>query len=149
MKTLLNRKIYLVILFFLAFLFIAGCEDDPTEPELEIELEADLNLVGTWELTKITKPIVTTPALVGIALTAVFNQDATLEFTTIDFSDTTTTIDTGIWSTSEGVLKITLENEDPKTSPYTVSDSLATIDEYSILFNGTVIVAGLEFTRQN
>ncbi len=147
MKTLSNRKIYLVFLILLAFFFIAGCEDDPTEPE--VELEIDQNLVGTWELTKITKPIVTTPALAGIALTAVFNQDATLQFTTIDFSDTTTTIDPGTWSASEGVLTITLEDEDPKSSPYTVSDSLATIDEYSVLFNGTVIVAGLEFTRQN
>ena len=149
MKTFPNPKIYLVFLILLAFFFITGCEDDPTEPEPEIETEIDQNLVGTWELTKITKPIVTTPALAGIALTAVFNQDATLQFTTIDFSDTTTTIDPGTWSASEGVLIITLENEDPKSSPYTVSDSLATIDEYSVLFNGTVIVAGLEFTRQN
>jgi len=149
MKTLSNQKIYLVFLILLASFFIVGCEDDPTEPEHELELEVDQNLVGTWELTKITKPIVTTPAAVKIGLTAVFNQDATLQFTTIDYSDTTTTIDPGTWSTLEGVLKITLENEDSKSSPYSVNDSLATIDEYSILFNGTVIVAGLEFTRQN
>jgi hypothetical protein len=146
MKKITNRNVTLMVLFVSALLLVTSCKDDPVEPKNEVSI--DQQLVGKWELTKIIKPIVTTPEAAGIGLTAVFNQDATMQFTTITFADTSTTIDKGTWSVADTVLTINLENEDAKSSPYIINENIVTISEYSVEFNGTPFLATLEFTKQ-
>lgn len=126
-----------------------SCSDDdnPTEPTDNTgEGVQDPALVGTWKLTKILAPIATTPEGIGIALVADFNADGTLQFTTTDSEGTS--IDGGTWSTLNGVLTITIEGEDPVTSPYTVNGSIATINSFAVEFQGSTIFATLEFTKQ-
>jgi len=146
MRNFINRFIVIAILNIVALLFIVSCKEESTEPKTKLSI--DESLVGKWELTKITKPVVTTPEAQGLALTALFNQDATMQFTTVINADTTTTIDTGTWSTADTTLTITLQDEEPKSSPYVIRNNVVTIREYSIEFNGTLFLATLEFTKQ-
>lgn len=106
----------------------------------------DPNLVGTWKLTKILAPIQTTPEAVGIDLTAVFDADGTLEFTTTDAEGTT--VDEGTWSTLNGNITIKIDGDEPITSPYTVNGNIASITSFTIVFNDSPITASLEFTKQ-
>ncbi|MEE9429988.1 MAG: lipocalin family protein [Melioribacteraceae bacterium] len=146
MRRFINPFTTLVVISVVTLLFISSCKEESTEPKIEVSI--DQELVGTWELTKILKPIVTTPEAQGLALTAIFNQDATMQFTTVIDADTTTTINTGTWSVADTVLTITFQDEEPKSSPYVISNSIVTISEYSIEFNGTPFLATLEFTKQ-
>lgn len=126
--------------------FLMSCGDDKkssTEPENQGHDEA---LVGTWELTKILSPLATTPDEVGLALTAVFSSNGNLTFTTVDVDGTA--IDNGTWSTSDGVLTLNIEGEDAASSPYSVSGNIANINAYPVDFQGTVVLASLEFTKQ-
>jgi len=143
-----NYKFILLIL--LGFLIISCGDDDKstTEPDINI----DQALVGTWDLTKITivsgtVTIDLTPAQAGIAFTAVFNSDGTFESTSTDSDGTT--VDTGTWGASEGVLTITIEGDDPIISPYTVNGNIVSIEEYSVpIPNLGNIPAALEFTKR-
>jgi hypothetical protein len=141
MKTTLIK-----ILFFSLFLgLLISCSDDDnssTEPEAG---SYDPALVGTWQLTRILSPIVTTPEIIGLSLTAVFEDDGTITFTTIDSEGPA--VDTGTWSTSGGNLTIKLEGEDAATSPYSIDGNTASISAYPIEYEGTPILASLEFTK--
>ena len=133
-----------IILLLALFILVVSCGDDEkstNEPDIEI----DQALVGSWELTKILQPIATTPSAVGIALTAVFSSDGTLEFTTTDADGLT--VDTGTWRASDGKLTITLEGVDPETSDYSIVENITTINGFPVEFQGTVILATLEFTK--
>ena len=136
----INYKFFYLILS----VFIISCSDDDkstTEPDVNI----DQALVGNWELTSILAPIATTPGAVGLALTAKFNADGTMQLTSTDVDGTV--VDEGTWSTSDGEITITLEGEDPGSSPYTVDGNTATISGFPVDFQGTVILATLEFTK--
>lgn len=132
---------------FISILVLAGvlisCSDDKssTEPEKEI----DQALVGSWELTNILAPFATTPAAVGIALSAVFNSDGTMQLTTTDVDGTV--VDDGTWSTSDGKITITLEGDEPGTSSYSVNGNTATLTGFPVDFQGNVVLATLEFTK--
>jgi hypothetical protein len=141
----MQKNIFRIIFLIFAVLIISSCSKDnssPTSPDLVI----DQALVGTWELTQITSPIVTTPQTLGLALTAVFTSDSKVEFTTIQ--NDSTSIDTGTWGTKDGSLTITLEGGDPATSTYTVNGNTATIDKFPVSYQNSIILAGLEFTKQ-
>lgn len=142
MKTTLFK-----ILFFSLFLgLLVSCSDDDDNSSTEPEAGGyDQALVGTWQLTQILSPIVATPAAIGLSLTAVFEEDGTITFTTIDAEGTA--VDTGTWSTSGGNLTIKLEGEDAATSPYSVDGNFASISAYPIEYQGTSILASLEFTK--
>lgn len=140
----INYK-YFLILFF--SLIIISCSDDSKNTvEPEETLEIDQALVGTWELTKILSPISTTPEAVGLSLTATFINDGKVEFTTIDSEGTS--VSKGTWGTLNGVLTIKLEDEDAASSSYTVSGNTATINEFPVDFQGSVLMASLEFTKK-
>jgi hypothetical protein len=129
----------------LSAVIISSCSKDknsPTSPNLE----HDQALIGTWVLTQITSPIVTTPEALGISLTAVFSSDGKTSLTTVELDSTTT--DSGTWGTSDGKITITLEGEDPVTSSYSVNGNTATINQYPVNFQGALILASLEFTKQ-
>jgi hypothetical protein len=143
MKTI-NIKFVLILL--LIGMLISCSDDKKSSTEPESNNENDQALVGTWKLTKILAPIATTPQAVGLDLTANFAADGTLQFTTIDADGTT--VDGGTWSTKDGVLTITIEGEDPGTSPYTVAGNIATISAFPVDFQGSVLLASLEFTKQ-
>lgn len=141
----MKNIIYKIFLLSLLLGLAIGCSDDDkssTEPETG---ERDPALVGTWQLTKILSPLATAPGAIGLSLTAVFEDNGTVTFTTIDIDGTA--IDTGTWSTSDGNLTINLEGEDSATSPYTIDGSTANITEYPIEYGGTSILASLEFTK--
>ena len=123
-----------------------SCSDDKSSTEPEAAQGIDQALVGTWKLTKILAPIATTPAAVGLDLSANFSADGTLQFTTTDVDGTV--IDNGTWSTSDGNLTITIEGEDAASSPYTVVDNITTITAFPVDFQGTMVLASLEFTKQ-
>ncbi len=149
----MKNFIYKTGLLFLLTLFLAitqiSCSDDDnsTGPDDTTgESGQDPALVGTWTLTKILAPFPTTPEGVGISLEADFNADGSLQFTTTDADGTA--IDEGSWSTADGNLTITIEGEDPATSPYTVVGNIATISAFPVDFQGTVVLASLEFTKQ-
>ncbi len=139
----INYK-FLALLIFSVLLF--ACSDDDkssTEPDNQ---EVDAALVGSWELTNILAPLATTPAAVGLALSADFNADGTMQLTTTDASGTI--VDDGSWSTADGIITITLEGEDPGSSAYSVSDNTATISGFPVTFQGTTLLATLEFTKK-
>ena len=142
-----NISLLFLISVVLSLTIISCSDDSSTEPKDENNAVLDQALIGTWELTKITKPIVTTPDLIGLALTAVFTGDGNLQFTTTD-TDTVTT-DSGTWSTSGGVLTITIDGETPGVSPYTVVGNKATINDFPVEFQGTILLASLEFTKKS
>ena len=139
----IHKKIILVLLFIGIFI---SCSDDKSSTEPESNNGNDQALVGTWKLTKILAPIATTPAAVGLELLASFSDNGTLQFTTTDSDGTA--IDEGSWSTADGNLTITIEGEDPATSPYTVVGNIATISAFPVDFQGSVLLASLEFTKQ-
>ena len=139
----IHKKIILVLLFIGIFI---SCSDDKSSTEPESTNGNDQALVGTWKLTKILAPIATTPAAVGLELLASFSDNGTLQFTTTDSDGTA--IDEGSWSTADGNLTITIEGEDPATSPYTVVGNIATISAFPVDFQGSVLLASLEFTKQ-
>jgi hypothetical protein len=135
------------LILLLAIFFISCSDDDkdnsPTDPGGNGEI--DNALVGTWVLQKILAPIATTPDAAGIFLTAIFNDDGTMQLTTIDSEGTT--VDLGTWGTSNGNITITLEGEDPVTSSYTVDGDIATISNFEVEFQGTTVLASLEFVK--
>lgn len=138
----INIKIVLILLFFG---MLISCSDDKkssTEPDNEI----DQALVGSWELTNILAPISTTPAAVGLALTASFNADGTMQMTTTDVDGTV--VDSGTWGTSDGKITITLEGEEPGSSSYSINGNVATLTGFPIDFQGTTVLATLEFTKK-
>ncbi|MCB0731703.1 MAG: lipocalin family protein [Ignavibacteriae bacterium] len=138
-----NINKILTVLFLAIIIF--ACSDDKkssTEPELVV----DQDLVGTWVLTQITSPVTASPETLGLSLTAVFNDDGTVEFTTIDSDGTT--VDTGTWGTSNGTLTLEIEGESPASSAYSVTGDKATISGFPVEFQGNVVMAGLEFTKQ-
>ena len=135
------------LILLLTFVFISCSDDDddnsPTGPGNVGEV--DNALVGTWVLTKILAPIATTPDVAGIALTAVFNGDGTVIITTVD--EEGTVVDAGVWGTSNGSITIALEGEDPATSSYSVDGNTATISDFAVEFQGSTVLASLEFTK--
>jgi len=138
-----NYKFFFLIILTAAIISCSDDDDSSTAPEGNAEI--DNALVGTWVLTKILAPIATTPEAAGISLTALFNEDGTLELTTVDSEGTS--INTGTWSTSSGTITITIEGEEPGSSAYTVDGNTATIDGFPVSFQGSVIMASLEFTK--
>lgn len=142
MKIIIQRSF---LLFLIAALIISCSDDKKSSTEPESTNQNDQALVGTWVLTKILAPIATTPALVGISLSAVFNADGTMQLTTID--EDGTVVDNGTWSTSDGEVTITLEGGDPGTSSYTVNGNIATMNNFPVDFQGTILLASLEFTK--
>ena len=143
MKTI-HKKLVLMLLFVGILISCSDNKKSSTEPESTNG--NDQALVGTWKLTKILAPLATTPEAVGLELLASFSANATLQFTTTDVDGTA--IDEGSWSTSNGNLTITIEGEDPATSPYTVVGNIATISAFPVDFQGSVLLASLEFTKQ-
>jgi hypothetical protein len=141
-----NISIKSVLVLLLIGILISCSDDKKSSTEPEGNGDNDQSLVGTWKLTKILAPIATTPQAVGLDLTANFAADGTLQFTTVDADGTT--IDGGTWSSSDGVLTITIEGEDPAASPYTVVGNIATISAFPVDFQGSVLLASLEFTKQ-
>lgn len=139
---------YLLILLFSVLIISCGDDDkSSTEPELEL----DPAIVGTWDLTKITTtatgtPIILTPAQAGLSFTSTFNSDGTFESTIIDVDGTT--VDTGTWGVSGGVLTITLVGEEPENTPYSINGDVVTLDS-TIPYQGLDIPATLEFTKRN
>lgn len=142
MKTI--HKKFVILLLFIGI--IVSCSDDKSSTEPEPTKNNDQALVGTWKLTKILAPIATTPEAVGLELLASFSANGTLQFTTTDSDGTA--IDDGSWTTADGNLTITIEGEDPATSPYTVVGNIATISAFPVDFQGSVLLASLEFTKQ-
>jgi len=141
----MKENIHRLLIIILVGIIIASCSKDkssPTSPDLVV----DQSLVGTWLLTQITSPITTTPGALGLSLTAVFTNDGNTMLTTVTIDSTT--IDNGTWGTADGNITITLEGEDPVTSPYTVNGNTATIDKYPVNYLGQSILASLEFTKQ-
>ncbi|MDX1699137.1 MAG: hypothetical protein R3250_00905 [Melioribacteraceae bacterium] len=136
-------------LILLLTIFFISCSDDdndnnsPTGPG-DIG-EVDNALVGTWVLSKILSPIATTPDVAGIFLTAIFNDDGTMQLTTVD--DEGTSVDLGTWGTSNGNITIALEGEDPVTSSYNVDGDVATISNFEVEFQGSTVLASLEFVK--
>lgn len=136
-------------IIILLVLFFVSCSDDkddnnsPTGPGGTGEV--DNALVGTWVLTKILAPIATTPDVAGIFITAIFNDDGTIQLTTVDGEGTS--VDEGIWGTSNGTITITLEGEEPVSSSYTVDGDTATISGFAVEFQGSIVLASLEFTK--
>lgn len=139
----INYKFFAILIFSVLLLSCSDDDKSSTEPENQ---ENDAALVGSWELTKILAPIATTPAEVGLALSADFNSDGTMQLTTSDASGTI--VDDGSWSTADGIITITLEGEDPGSSTYSVSDNTATISGFPVTFQGTTLLATLEFTKK-
>ncbi len=134
------------LILLLTFFFISCSDDDdksPTGPGGNGEI--DNALVGTWVLTKILAPIATTPDVAGISLTATFNDDGTMQLTTID--EEGVSIDMGTWGTSNGTITITLEGEEPASSTYTVNGNTATIMDFAVEFQGATVLASLEFEK--
>jgi hypothetical protein len=149
MKNFTYKTGLLFLLTLLLTITQISCSDDDNSTGPNDTPEdggQDPALVGTWKLTKILAPIQTTPEGVGIALVAEFNSDGKLQFTTTDAEGTS--LDSGTWSTLNGVVTFTLEGEDPVSSPYTVNGNTAIIQSYSFEFDGTPITATLEFTKQ-
>ncbi|MCW8849924.1 MAG: copper resistance protein NlpE [Melioribacteraceae bacterium] len=141
MKTI-NIKFVLILLLFGMLISCSDDDKSSTEPGDEI----DQALVGTWELTNILAPLATTPAAVGLALTAVFNADGTMELTTTDSDGTV--VDPGTWSTSDGKVTITLEGGEPGTSSYSINGNVATLSGFPVDFQGNIVLATLEFTKK-
>jgi hypothetical protein len=135
----------LIAVLFLGLILIACSEDSKSTAEPELTVDPDL--VGTWVLTLITSPITSAPEDLGLSLTSVFNDDATFEFTTIQ--NDSTSIDNGTWGTKNGNITITFDGEDPITTPYSVDGNKATISGFPVAYNDNIILAGLEFTKQD
>lgn len=138
---------YILLTFFIVLLI--SCSSDK-KSSTEPNLSNDQSLVGTWELTKITASIggqtlVLTPEQAGLSTTAVFKSDGTFESTSTDSDGTS--VDTGTWSTANGVLTLNINGEDPETSTYTINGNVATIVS-SIPYSGVDIPATLEFTKK-
>ena len=138
----INIKFVLILLFFGLLISCSDDEKSSTEPNGDI----DQALVGTWELTNILAPFPTTPAAVGLSLTAKFNSDGTMQLTTTDVDGTV--VDDGTWSTSDGKVTLTLEGEEPGTSSYTISGNVATLTGFPVEFQGNILLATLEFTKK-
>ena len=141
------KNIFLkAVLVLLVGLLLTSCSDDKkssTEPETVSG--PDQALVGNWVLTKILSPIVTTPDVIGLSLTVEFNVNETLQFTTVDQEGTV--VESGTWTTSGKNLTITLEGSEPGTSPYSITDNKVAISAFPFDFQGTVVMASLEFEK--
>jgi hypothetical protein len=136
---------YIILFVIMTALLISCGDDDDNSTSPEQTGEIDDALVGTWVLTNILSPIATTPEAAGIALTALFNDDGSMQLTTIDSEGTS--IAAGTWFTSNGGITITLEGGEPGTSTYTVEGNKATLTNFPVEFQGTTILATLEFTK--
>lgn len=139
----INFNFFLLLIITVIAVSCGDDKNSSTEPENGI---IDQAVVGSWELTNILAPFATTPAAVGIALTVIFNADGTMQLTTIDVDGTV--VDTGTWSTSDGKITITLEGEEPGSSNYSIGGNIATFSEFQVEFQGTTILATLEFTKR-
>ncbi|MCB9248700.1 MAG: lipocalin family protein [Ignavibacteriales bacterium] len=151
----MKNFIYKSGLLFLSILILSlmqiSCSDDSsTGPKEEGDLVIDQDLVGTWELTKIiakfgTTPLELTPEQAGISNTVTFEEDLSFESTSTEGD--TTTVDLGTWGTNNGILTITINGEEPETSPYSIVGNVATIQS-TVPYQGLEINADLEFTKQ-
>lgn len=139
----INYKFFVLLIFSV---LLVSCSDDDKSSTEPGDAQIDAALVGSWELTKILAPLVATPAEINLALSADFNPDGTMQLTTID--DSGTIVDDGTWSTADGIITITLEGENPGSSAYSVSDNTATISGFPVTFQGTTVLATLEFTKK-
>ena len=151
----MNKFTYKIGLLFLLILILSltqiSCGDDSsTGPKEEGNLVIDQELVGTWVLTKIiakfgTTPLELTPEQAGISNTVTFEEDLSFESTSTEGD--TTTVDLGTWGTNNGILTITINGEEPETSPYSIVGNVATIQS-TIPYQGLEVNANLEFTKQ-
>jgi len=129
----------LIFIISLSVLFFVNCGDDNGNGPAEHEL------VGTWELTKITiivSEVTTTltPELADMYMTLVVNADNTFSMTQTQEGVTET--DTGTWDPSESKAVFTVEGETIIVD-YTVTGNKVTLSYWQ---EGQNVI--LEFTKQ-
>lgn len=141
-KLLKKFGIILILITLISF----GCnntEDTPTEPEVTL----DNALVGTWQLTKITVPLLDTMLTAqeaGVEITMVFRADGSFEATTIDSAGTE--VDKGTWSTSNSTLTLKFDDGTEQKGEYTIQGNVASLN-WTIDFEGYTVPAILEFVK--
>ncbi len=141
-----NFLIKLPVSIILVMLIAFACnktEKGPTEPEVTI----DNALVGTWELTKITVPLLDTTLTADEAdvhITMVFKADGSFESTTIDSAGTE--IDKGKWSASNNTLTLKFDDGTEQKGDYTINGNTASLN-WTIDFEGYTVPAILEFVK--
>ncbi|GEM_PF-4874290 len=132
----------LVLILLISF----GCkktEEGPTEPKPTI----DNALVGTWELTTITVPLLDTTLSAqeaNVQITMVFRADGSFEATTIDSSGTE--VDKGKWSASNNTLTLKFDDGTEQKGEYTINGNVASLN-WTIDFEGYTVPAILEFRK--
>ncbi len=140
-----NLQLTTISVLLLIFLALYGCkkEETPTEPALKI----DKALIGTWELTEITVPLLDTMLTAqeaGVQITMKFRADGSFEATTVD--STGTEVDKGTWSTSENTLTLKFDDGTQEQGEYTINGNTASLN-WSIDFEGYTVQAILEFIK--
>jgi len=130
---------------------LIACSDDKSSTEPEINLTIDQALVGTWDLASVSTnvtgtTVVLTPEQAGVSSSATFYSNGTFKSSSTD--SVGTTVDTGTWGVSNGVLYITIEGEETESSPYTLNGNVVIIESTIPVEGIGEIPATLEFTKR-
>ena len=136
----------LLIVFFSSLTF-NGCKKDDSNPVAPGD-----ELVGTWQLTKLTITYLGTkydytPAQANFSMTLVIKSDRTYQTTTVDQG--VTSIESGTWSLSNGKINIKHQDGSTESVSYTLVGNKLTYDTTSPSGpNGEELPTTLEFTKQ-
>lgn len=145
---LFSHKIFSLYFIFL-IICITNCNNNNSvEPDLSI----DLNLIGTWDLTKISTNVAGqninyTPEEAGVNSTVIFKEDFTFE--SVSINQDTTINETGTWTASAGILTITIVGKTPQTTPYTLDKNKIYIGKLVNIENSGQVFATAEYTKRS
>ena len=147
MKNLFTKTIALAVVITLAFLF-TNCNDDddnPASPPVQ-----DEDLIGKWDLLEAFVPsmnITYSAEYIGISLVASFEANSNYEMTTTDTTGAVE-IETGTWSTSNGILTLKDSDGTEEGIPYTINGNVGILKWNYEIQPGVKIPADFKFIKQ-
>ena len=146
MKNLFRKALTLTVIITLAFLF-TNCNDDdnnPASPPVQ-----DENLIGKWDLLEAFVPIqnLTYSAEdIGISLVASFEANSNYEMTTTDTTGTVE-VETGTWSTLDGILTLKDSEGTEEGIPYSINGNVGIL-KWTYEYQGMDIPADFKFIKR-
>jgi len=146
MKSLLNKTLTLTVIITLAFLF-TNCNDDDNNPASPPG--HDENLIGKWDLLEAFIPtmnITYSAEEIGISLVASFEANSNYEMTTTDTTGAVE-VETGTWSTLDGILTLKDSEGTEEAIPYTINGNVGILKS-TYEYQGFDIPADFKFIKR-